>query len=98
MLIVIKLIRRLINLYTKTVRCDDYTEVCNRCGLQHDEVWYVSDNIWYEVVGSTGGILCIRCFNYLFKERCKSESGGFRFLYWSCKEHEFPEQQTLFPK
>lgn len=50
-------------------------EVCGECGRPVDQAWVANDQLWIDVMGHEGGLLCIPCFD---KEL--SQSG--RFVRW----------------
>lgn len=51
-------------------------EYCDDCGVRQPLVWYSADQVWREVTGEVGGVLCPRCFN---------DRAGRKglLLYWS---------------
>jgi hypothetical protein len=51
-------------------------EICGECGRPVDVVWTADDELWLEVVGQPGGLLCIPCFD------TKVERSGL-FLCWT---------------
>lgn len=44
------------------VRGYDY-EVCGECGRPVSQTWLTDDQLWIDVMGHEGGLLCIRCFD-----------------------------------
>jgi len=38
-------------------------EHCQDCGRAYEYVWYAEDDLWKELVGGEGGLLCMDCFN-----------------------------------
>lgn len=59
-----------------------FTEICQRCGFQVAVVWRASDELWERIVGRPGGVLCVKCFDELCKQR------GL-FLYWRASIEPF---------
>jgi hypothetical protein len=49
-------------LYWRHVRRYEF-EVCHRCGHPVGLVWRTSDDLWRQVMGHSGGVLCVRCFD-----------------------------------
>lgn len=86
-IIIHRVIRHIINRIIWVVR-GEMTEICQRCGKEHNMVWHASDNLWFEVIGKEGGVLCVNCFDLLFRTTTEKDR---RFLYWSCKEECYPE-------
>lgn len=44
-------------------------EVCGECGRPVEQVWNAPDELWQEVMGWPGGLLCIRCFDAKLEDR-----------------------------
>jgi hypothetical protein len=38
-------------------------EICGECGRPVDQVWVAGNQLWRDVMGHDGGLLCIPCFN-----------------------------------
>jgi len=51
-------------------------EYCDDCGVRQPLVWYSPDEVWREVTGAVGGVLCPKCFDIRGKRK------GL-LLYWT---------------
>lgn len=38
-------------------------EYCDDCGRKQPLVWHAQDEVWLEVTGDVGGVLCPECFD-----------------------------------
>lgn len=38
-------------------------ETCGNCGRQVEAAWLADSDLWREIMGHDGGLLCIRCFD-----------------------------------
>ena len=54
------------------------SEVCGECGRIVGQVWHVDDQLWREVMGGEGGLLCIPCF-----DRALGARPGVRIVRWT---------------
>ena len=45
------------------VLCHYGSETCGECGRRVEAAWLADNNLWREVMGHDGGLLCIRCFD-----------------------------------
>lgn len=44
-------------------------ETCQECGRPVGVAWLAEDGLWREVIGTEGGIRCIRCFDRELEHR-----------------------------
>lgn len=45
------------------VLCCYGSETCGQCGRRVEAAWLADNQLWEEVMGHEGGLLCIRCFD-----------------------------------
>jgi len=57
------------------VLCAYDSETCGKCGRRVEAAWLADNDLWTEIVGHDGGILCIRCFDRELADRG-------RFVQW----------------
>ncbi len=59
------------------------TEYCKVCGRRQQLLWHAPDDLWFELNGGEGGVLCPRCFDQ------RAQEAG-HWLLWTCKS---PDQE-----
>jgi hypothetical protein len=71
-------------------RWDPNEEHCHKCGNPVGVIWTAPDELWQAVMGTPGGIRCIRCFDE------EAEAKG-RLLRWVPQSAYLPAEQAAEP-